>query len=141
MRTSVANTPRVGRELLLVQQRLLEHDAIWDTARTALLGARLAVQRKAREVTRMLLDDAAQASARLRRPELLAERRRAVEHELAILDAEAGQWCKRAEEFHAAAPRPATSTAAPHRRCLLKPTNGAGTVIPHEVPHREGSAR
>jgi hypothetical protein len=65
---AVSNTPRVGRELLAVQQRLLEHDAIWDTARTALLGARLAVQREAREVARMLLEDAARASARLRRP-------------------------------------------------------------------------
>lgn len=88
---AVANTPRVGRELLLVQQRLLEHDAIWDTARTALLAARLAVAREAREVTRMLLDDAARASVRLRRPELLAERRRAVEQALAVLDAAAGE--------------------------------------------------
>jgi tetratricopeptide (TPR) repeat protein len=88
---AVDNTPRIGRELLLVQQRSSEHDAIWDTARTALIGARLAVQRKAREVTRMLLEDAARASARLRRPELLAERRRAVEHELAILDVQASE--------------------------------------------------
>jgi hypothetical protein len=86
---AVSNTPRVGRELLTVQQRLLEHDAVWDTARTALLGARLAAERGARESTRMLLAEAAQASARLRRPELLAERRLEVERALAALDARA----------------------------------------------------
>lgn len=84
---AIDNSPRIGRELLMVQQRLLEHDAMWDTARTALLGARLAVERGAREVTRMLLAEAATASARLRRPELLAERRRKVEQALADLDA------------------------------------------------------
>jgi tetratricopeptide (TPR) repeat protein len=86
---AMANTPRVGRELLTVQQRLLEHDAVWDATRTALLGARLAAARGASEVTRMLLADAAESSARLRRPALLAERREAVEHELAVLDARA----------------------------------------------------
>jgi hypothetical protein len=86
---AMANTPRVGRELLTVQQRLLEHDAVWDATRTALLGARLAAARGAREVTRMLLADAAESSARLRRPALLAERRVAVERELAVLDARA----------------------------------------------------
>jgi tetratricopeptide (TPR) repeat protein len=88
---AVANTARIGRELLTVQQRLSEHDASWDTARTALLGARLAVERGAREVTRMLLDDAARASVRLRRPELLAERRKTVERALAALDANAAE--------------------------------------------------
>jgi tetratricopeptide (TPR) repeat protein len=86
---AIPNSVRVGRELFTVQQQLLEHDAIWDTARTALLGARLAAAREAREVTRMLLADAATAIARLRRPELLAERRRAVEDSLAALDARA----------------------------------------------------
>jgi tetratricopeptide (TPR) repeat protein len=86
---AMANTPRVGRELLTVQQRLLEHDAVWDATRTALLGARLAAARGAREVTRMLLADAAESSARLRRPALLVERRVAVERELAVLDARA----------------------------------------------------
>lgn len=87
----IDNEPRVGRELLRLQQNFLTHDALWDTARTALIGARLAVERGAREVTRMLLDDAEQACASLRRPELLASMRAEVEAALVNLDAAANE--------------------------------------------------
>ena len=39
---AIANTAKVGRELLEVQRRFVDCSAYWDTARTALVGARLA---------------------------------------------------------------------------------------------------
>jgi tetratricopeptide (TPR) repeat protein len=84
---AIANTARVGRELHVVWQRFVEHCAYWDAARTALMAARLAAARRARELTRMSLADYTQVVGELRRPERLAELREAVEADLAALDA------------------------------------------------------
>jgi tetratricopeptide (TPR) repeat protein len=80
------NTPQIGRELLTVQRRFADSSAYWDTARTALIGARLAAARGARVVTQMLLDDADAVLGQLRRPELLAARRAEVEAALGLLE-------------------------------------------------------
>ncbi len=81
-RGRIPNTTAVGRELLDVQRRLEQNGARWDTAMTALVGARLALARGAREVARMLLDDFDRVAAGLRRPELLADRRRELKEAL-----------------------------------------------------------
>ncbi|KIG15177.1 TPR repeat protein [Enhygromyxa salina] len=80
------NTAQVGRDLLKIQRQFFESSAYWDTARTALIGARLAAARGARVVTRLLLDDVDAVIGELRRPQLLASKREAVEASLAALE-------------------------------------------------------
>ena len=75
-RGRIPNTAELGRELLEVQRRLEQNGARWDTATTALTGARLALARGARAVAQLLLDDFDRVRASLRRPELLDDQRR-----------------------------------------------------------------
>jgi hypothetical protein len=75
----IPNTATVGRELLEVQRQLERNGARWDSANTAATAARLALARGARTVARLLIEDLDRALAELRRPELLRERRRALE--------------------------------------------------------------
>lgn len=81
----VANEGGVGALLLRLQRRLHENGARFKAARVALTGARLAVDRGAREVARMLCSDLAALRAELRRPERLDPEIAEIEAELAAL--------------------------------------------------------
>jgi tetratricopeptide (TPR) repeat protein len=87
-RGMILNNPEVGRELLEVQRRLERNGARWDTANTAMIGARLALARGARAVARLLLDDLDRALVQLRRPELLREHRRELGERLTAMVAQ-----------------------------------------------------
>lgn len=86
---ALANDAALGRDLHAVTREFVAGDAYWDTARTALLGAKLAVARGARVIARLGLNEAEATRAKLRRPQRLEALARAVEDGLAELDARA----------------------------------------------------
>lgn len=77
------NGARAGYQLLQVQRRFEISDAYWDSARTALIAARLALDRGAREHARLYMNEAAPWLAKLRRGRALETRRDALVAELA----------------------------------------------------------